>query len=116
MLPDDPPTQIRCESIPELMDLDGLYTPEKILLMTYTVGLKKVPLFLIRQYLCSFYLEGTKEVILEDILIYELENSPEEVQISENTQTLSTPESTTSSDATFTPPFDDIHLGNHQSR
>ncbi|CAO4373031.1 unnamed protein product [Caenorhabditis nigoni] len=65
-------------------------------------------------YLCSLYLEGTKKVIFEDNLVYELENSPEEVQISENTQTLSTPESTTSSDATFTPP--DIHLGNHQSR
>lgn len=83
-----------------LMNIEGLYISDD---------------FLNDQHLVYKYMDGTKDDNFEDQLVFELAVSPKREPL-EGVQTLLAPGSTSSSNAsTFTPPFDDIVLGNRPS-
>ncbi|CAA97440.1 SP-RING-type domain-containing protein [Caenorhabditis elegans] len=86
-----------------LMHIEGLYVCD-------------VPI-LENEQLTVRYMDGTKDLCFEDSMVYEFAESPKhQQQIDGPPQTLMAPGSTASSSgSTFTPPFDDIHLGNRPS-
>uniref|UniRef100_A0A1I7UNA4 SP-RING-type domain-containing protein n=1 Tax=Caenorhabditis tropicalis TaxID=1561998 RepID=A0A1I7UNA4_9PELO len=115
MPPHDPMLAVRSGSAP--------YTPESVkndkndeLLMNIE-GLYISRSNCIEPALIIDYMDGTKDDNFEDNLIYEMPSSPKhQQQLLDGAQTLMAPGSTSSSNAsTFTPPFDDIHLGNRPS-
>ncbi|CAL2041176.1 unnamed protein product [Caenorhabditis brenneri] len=83
-----------------LMNIDGLF-------ISNSQNVVEIDQLMIR------YMDGTKDTVFEDSLIYELPTSPKQ---QDGPHTMMAPGSTSSSNAsTFTPPFDDIHLGNRPS-
>ncbi|CAI2351148.1 unnamed protein product [Caenorhabditis sp. 36 PRJEB53466] len=64
--------------------------------------------------LVAHYMYETKSVTFENIETSSMEEAPNHSQ-PENSQSMMAPGSSSSSSSTFTPPFDDIHLGNRRS-
>lgn len=118
MPPHDPAMNMRSGSAPYTPESVKMDKNDELLMNIEGLFISNEPCIVDSQSLILKYMDGTKDCHIDDGIVFECGGSPKQPQPSapETTQSLIAPGSTASSNAsTFTPPFDDIHLGNRPS-